>query len=102
MSFAKHSHKLVIFTVETFRRLGQEENEFINQLAMRVFGGRDRGSVADRGLFKEPILQVILSTTQMGHLTQRPALQADAEELPGIAREERKDHGVTPMGLEAK
>ena len=51
--------------VESFGRLGEEGYEFIDELATHAAGGRDGGSTALKGVFKERLLQVISVATQV-------------------------------------
>ena len=53
MSFDEGKHELVTITVESFRHLGREGSEVINQLAMSVVGGWDVGAMAKKGIRKE-------------------------------------------------
>ena len=51
--------------MESFGRLGEEGYEFIDELATHAAGGRDGGSMAQKGVFKERLLlQVISVATQ--------------------------------------
>ena len=65
MSFDERSFKLTTFAVESFCRLGEEGYEFIDELATHAAGGRDGGSMAQKGVFKERLLQVISVATQV-------------------------------------
>ena len=57
--------------VESFGRLGEEGYEFIDELATHAAGGRDGGSMAQKGVFKEH-----LGGYTGGHLPPSPAVQA--------------------------
>ena len=48
--FDERSHKLPIFAVESFGRLGVEGSEFIDQLVACVVGGRGGGSMGRKGV----------------------------------------------------
>ena len=63
VSFDERSHKLATLAVESFRRLGVEGSNFIDQQAASVVGGRDGGSMARKGEMKESLLQIISVTT---------------------------------------
>ena len=65
MSFDERSFKLTTLAVESFGRLGGEGYEFIDELATHAAGGRDGGSMAQKGVFKERLLQVISVATQV-------------------------------------
>ena len=65
MSLDERSHKLATLAVESFGRLGVEGNNFIDQLAASVVGGRDGGSMTKKGVVKEHLLQIILVTAQV-------------------------------------
>ena len=78
MSFDERSFKLTTLAVERCGRLGEEGYEFIDELAMHAAGGRDGGSMALKGVFKERLFQLISSvaTQTGGHIANRPAVQA--------------------------
>ena len=59
VSFDERSLKLTTLAVESFGRLGEEGYEFIDELAAHAAGGRDGGSMALKGVFKERLLHVI-------------------------------------------
>ena len=64
VSFDERSFKLTTLAVESFGRLGEEGYEFIiDELAMHAAGGRDGGSMAQKGVFKGRLLQVISVAT---------------------------------------
>ena len=65
VSFDERIHKLVTLVVESFGRLGREGIEFIDQLATSVVGGRDRGAMAKKGIYKERLLQMVAVTSQV-------------------------------------
>ena len=65
VSFDERSFKLTTLAVESFGRLGEEGCEFIDELATHAAGGRDGGSMARKGVFKERLLQVISVATQV-------------------------------------
>ena len=50
VSFDERRHKLATLAVESFGCLGVEGSNLINQLADRVVGGRDGGSMARKGV----------------------------------------------------
>ena len=56
VSFDESSFKLTTLAVESFGRLGEEGYKFIDELATHAAGGRDRGSMAKKGVFKERLL----------------------------------------------
>ena len=53
VSLDERSFKLATLAVESFGRLGEEGYEFIDELAAHAAGGRDGGSMAQKGVFKE-------------------------------------------------
>ena len=63
VSFDERSHKLATLAVEIFGRLGVKGSNFIEQLAARVVGGSDGGSMTRKGVVKERLLQTISMTT---------------------------------------
>ena len=63
VSFHEQSHKLTTLAVESFGRLGVIN--FIDQLAVRVLGGRNGGSTARNGVVKECLVQIVSATTQV-------------------------------------
>ena len=65
VSFDGRSHKLATLAVESFGRLGVEGSYYIDQLAATVVGGRDRRSMARKGVLKERLLQIVSVTTQV-------------------------------------
>ena len=65
VSLNERSFKLTTSAVESFGRLGKEGYEFIDELATHAAGGRDGGSMAQKGVFKERLLQVISVATQV-------------------------------------
>ena len=65
VSFDERSFKLTTLAVESFGRLGEEGYEFIDELAAHAAGGRDGGSMALKGVFKERLLRVISVATQV-------------------------------------
>ena len=65
VSFNERNHKLTTFGVESFGRLGVEGSYYIDQLAATVVGGRDRRSMARKGVLKERLLQIVSVTTQV-------------------------------------
>ena len=77
MSFDERSFKLTTLAVESFGRLvGEEGYEFIDELATHAAGGRDGGSMAQKGVFKERLVQVIFGGYTGSHLPPSPAVQA--------------------------
>ncbi|CAB1096631.1 unnamed protein product [Ectocarpus sp. CCAP 1310/34] len=46
-------------------RLGEEGYEFIDELATHAVGGRDGGTMALKGVFKERLLQIVSVATQV-------------------------------------
>ena len=59
----------ITLAVESFGRLGEEGYEFIDKLATHAAGGRDGESMAQKGVFKERLLQVISVATQVAILS---------------------------------
>ena len=59
VSFDERSFKRTTLAVESFGRLGEEGYEFIDELATRAAGGKDGGSMAQKGVFQ--------GTTSSGH-----------------------------------
>ena len=51
--------------MESFGRLGGEDNEFTFELATHAAGRRDGGTVAREGVYKERLLQVVSVATQV-------------------------------------
>ena len=47
------------------KSLGVEGSKFIDQLAASVVGGRDRGSMARKGVVKGRLLLIVSETTQV-------------------------------------
>ena len=84
---------------ESFGRLGEEGYEFIDELATHAAGGRDGGSMAQKGIFKERLLQVISVATQVA-ISRR--FQRYKLSLRGRQQEEGRRAGLasntsTPM-----
>ncbi|CAB1110491.1 unnamed protein product [Ectocarpus sp. CCAP 1310/34] len=65
VSFDERSFKLTSLAVESFGRLGEEGYEFIDELATHAVGGRDGGTMALKGVFKERLLQIVSVATQV-------------------------------------
>ncbi|CAB1119445.1 unnamed protein product [Ectocarpus sp. CCAP 1310/34] len=65
VSFDERSFKLTTLAVESFGRLGEEGYEFIDELATHAVGGRDGGTMALKGVFKERLLQIVSVATQV-------------------------------------
>ena len=68
MSVDERNREFVtLVVVESFvRRLGREGNEFIDQLATSVVGGRNAGAMAKKGIFcKERLLQIVSVTSHV-------------------------------------
>ena len=61
--FDERSHKLAILEVESFERFGVEGSIYIDQLAASVVGGRDRESMARKGVVKKRLMQIVSVTT---------------------------------------
>ena len=57
VSFDERRFKLTTLAVESFGRLGEKGYEFIDELATHAAGGRDGGSMAQKGVFKERLLR---------------------------------------------
>ena len=55
----------IALAVESFSRLGEEGYEFIDELATHAVGGRDGGTMALKGVFKERLLQIASVATQV-------------------------------------
>ena len=70
MSLDERSHKLATLAVESFGRLGVEGNNFIDQLAASVVGGRDGGSMTRKGVVKEH-LYLCSAPNHLGDYTGR-------------------------------
>ena len=51
--------------MESSGHLGVEGNNFVDQLAASVVGGRDGGSMARKGVVKGRLLQIMSVTTQV-------------------------------------
>ena len=51
--------------VESFGRLGEEGYDFINELATHVAKKREGGNMAQKGVIKERLLQVVSVATQV-------------------------------------
>ena len=99
VSFDERSFKLTTLAVESFGRLGGEGYEFIDELATHAAGGRDGGSMAQKGVFKERLLQVISVATQVA-ISRR--VQRYKLSLRGRQHEEGRRAGLasntsTPM-----
>ena len=97
--FDERSFKLTTLAVESFGRLGEEGNEFIDKLATHAAGGRDGGSMAQKGVFKERLLQVISVAIQVA-ISRR--VQRYKLSLRGRQHEEGRRAGLasntsTPM-----
>ena len=70
--FDERSHKLAPSEVESFGRLGVEGSNFIDQLAARVVGGRDGGSMTRKRVVEAHLLQIIsVTTTQVAIFSRR-------------------------------
>ena len=94
MSFDERSHTLATFAVESSGRLGVEGNNFVDQLAASVVGGRDGGSMARKGVVKERLLQTISVTTQVAISTRVRGLSSSLgtpRKLEGAAGEGMTD-----------
>ncbi|CAB1110064.1 unnamed protein product [Ectocarpus sp. CCAP 1310/34] len=65
VSFDERRFKLTTLAVESFGRLGEEGYEFIDELATHAVGGRDGGTMALKGVFKERLLQIVSVATQV-------------------------------------
>ena len=65
VSFDERSFKLTTIAVESFGRLGEEGYDFINELATHVANGREGRNMAQKGVIKERLLQVVSVATQV-------------------------------------
>ena len=64
VSFDERSPKLANLSLESFKHLGVEGSNPIDQLATNVVGGRERGSMARKGVVKLCLLQIVSVTAQ--------------------------------------
>ena len=86
--------------MESFGRIGEEGDEFIDEVATHAAGGKDGGSMAQKGVFKERLLQVISVATQQVAISRR--VQRYKLSLRGRQHEEGSRAGLasntsTPM-----
>ena len=65
VSFDERSYKLATLAVESFGRFGKEGSDLIDQVAASIVGGTDASSLAQNGVFKERLFQIISVTTQV-------------------------------------
>ena len=63
--FDERSFKLANLTVDSFGRLGKEDNDLIDQVAASITGGTDGSSLARKGACKERLFQIVSVTTQV-------------------------------------
>ena len=94
VSFDECSYKLATLAVESFGRLGKEGSDLIDQAAASIVGGTDASSLAQQGVSKERVFQIISVTTpvaisRMVHryrlsLRDRQAAKGREEEAGGL------------------
>ena len=98
VSFDERSFKLTTLAVESFGRLGEEGYEFVDELATHAAGGRDGRSMAQKGVYKERLLQVISVATQVAisRRVQRYKLALRGRQ-EAVGRIRSTPHASTPM-----
>ena len=71
--------------MESFGRLGEEGYEFIDELATHAAGGRHGGTMTQKGVYKERILQAVSVATQVAisRRAQRYKLALRGQEVSG-------------------
>ena len=78
--------------MESFRRLGREGSEFIDQLAMSVVGGRDGGALVKNGICNE-LLQIFSVASQVDISRRVPTWMLASRDRQATGGR-RKEEGV--------
>ena len=101
MSFDERSHKLVTLAVESFRRLGREGSDFLDQLAASVAGGREGGAMTKKGICKECVYRYSsFRDLSDCDLTPSSSVRARITGPSGYEREEGRGGGADADGVE--